>query len=185
MALEDLHFEIRPVRKATLPFFYTAPLALMVMGGLLMGWGVLALSTPWSSYTLALTHVFTLGFVTLSALGLVYLLLGILGSQPTVPMRVSHAVYWLLLVGAAGLVWGTANASAQPVSLAIACVGAMAVLFLWHAGRGLRRATGQGMTRRGLKFALWGFLRGRPCRGFRKSQIDGTLSSKADAARLN
>ena len=158
MALEGLHFESRPVRKATLPFFYTAPLALVVMGALMATWGVQALSTPWSSHTLALTHVFTLGFLTMSCLGLVYLLLAILGSKPTVPMWVSHTVYWLLLVGSGGLVWGTAQSNPGSVSVAISFVGSMAILFLWYASRALRRATVQGMTRRGLTLALWGFF---------------------------
>ncbi len=158
MPLEELHSESKPVRKATLPFFYTAPLALVLAGALLLDWGLLALSTPWSSYTLALTHVFTLGFLTMSCLGLVYLLLAVLGSTPTVPVWVSHTVYWLLLAGAAGLIWGSAWSKAAPVSFAISSVGAMAVLFLWHASRSLRRAPVEGMTRRGVALALWGFF---------------------------
>ena len=158
MALERLQFESKPVRKVTLPFFYTAPLALVLAGALLLGWGLLALSTPWSSYTLALTHVFTLGFLTMSCIGLVYLLLAILGSTPRVSVWVSHTVYWLLLAGAAGLIWGSAWSRAAPVSFAISCVGAMAVLFLWHASRSLRRAPVKGMTRRGVALALWGFF---------------------------
>lgn len=158
MASEGLQFESKPVRKATLPFFYTAPLALVLMGGLLSVWGIRALATPWSNYTLALTHVFTLGFLTMSCVGLVYLLLGVLGSRPTVPVWISHSVYWLLLAGAAGLIWGTAQARVEPVSFAISSVGGMGVLFLWHASRALRRAEVQGPTRRGLALALWGFF---------------------------
>ncbi|MFP6641533.1 MAG: hypothetical protein VCC04_14910, partial [Myxococcota bacterium] len=157
MAFEGSSVEERPRRMATLPFFYTAPLALILAGALVWRWGGLALSTPWSAYTLALTHVFTLGFLTMSCVGLVYLMLGWVGSRPAVTPRSTHVVYWLLVTGAAGLIWGTSRLASAPVFFAIGAVGLMGVIFLVHAGRALRRATHTGGTRRGLVLTLWGF----------------------------
>lgn len=157
MAGQGARDEERLRRKATLPFFYTAPLALALAGALIWTWGGLALSTPWSAYTLALTHVFTLGFLSMSCVGLVYLMLEWVGSRPALKSPSTHAVYWLLLVGASGLVWGTSQLATAPVFFAIAAVGLMSVLFLVQAGRALRRATKEGITRQGLALALWGF----------------------------
>lgn len=157
MSTNELEFGAPPKRTALLPFFYTPPLALVGVGALLVFWGQLALSSPWSSYTLALTHLFTLGFLSMSCIGLVYLLLAVSGGTPPVALRFAHTIFWLFLTGLAGLVWGTAKASSGPVFFAIGAVGLMSVMFLWQAVRSLRRIERRSLTRRGLALALWGF----------------------------
>lgn len=153
-----LRLDLLPVRKATLPFFYTPPLALVAAGLLLVLWGSLALSTPWATYTVALTHVLTLGFLTLSCLGFVYLLLGVLGVSPPAGLRITHFVYWFFLLGGLGLILGTARLNIPFVQWAISSVGLMTVVFLGHASRALRRASHRGATRQALALSLWGFL---------------------------
>ncbi len=92
-------------RIASLPFFYTAPVAMMIAGGLLANWGALALTTPWSSLTLALTHVLTLGFLTMTGLGGFYALAPGSGLAAIIQPRSAHIVYYSLLSGVIGLVW--------------------------------------------------------------------------------
>jgi len=138
-----------------LPFFYTAPVALLFAGGLLLAWGSLALATPWSSFTVALTHSVTLGFLTMTGLGVFYALASELPgiARP----RSSHVVYYGLLLGAVGLVWGTARAQSAPVFFAIGAVGLAGVVFILQAGLALRRSGARGLEFRALRLALWGF----------------------------
>jgi len=144
-------------RITSLPFLYTAPVALMVAGGLLWSWGSLALSTPWSSFTLSLTHTVTLGFLTMTALGAFYALASREGVEGIARPRLSHLVYYCLLLAALGLVWGTAQSQSTPVFIAIAGAGVAVVTFIFQAALALRRSVGGGAAIRGLRLALWGF----------------------------
>ena len=144
-------------RVASLPFFYTAPIALGLVGILLVKWGALALSTPWSSLTLALTHTLTLGFLTMSGFGAFYALGSASGFLEAVRPRWSHVVYYSLVLGAGGLVWGTAQSQAGPVFFAIGAVGVMGVAFIVQNARILRRGDSTQPLVRGLRLALWGF----------------------------
>ncbi len=144
-------------RIASLPFFYTAPVAMMIAGGLLANWGALALTTPWSSLTLALTHVLTLGFLTMTGLGGFYALAPGSGLAATVQPRSAHIVYYSLLSGVIGLVWGTAGALSTPVFVAIGTVGVAVVVFLFQAGRVVKRGDSHHGGVRALRLALWGF----------------------------
>ena len=57
-----------------MPFFLTAPFALFFSALILLRSGPLALTTPWSSLTLSLTHMGTLGFIVMATIGVVYLM---------------------------------------------------------------------------------------------------------------
>ncbi|MDG2335608.1 MAG: hypothetical protein P8Q97_15420 [Myxococcota bacterium] len=146
-----------PPRVASLPFFYTAPIAMTIAGGLLLNWGALALSTPWSSLTLALTHVMTLGFLTMTGLGGFYALAARSGLASIAKTRRTHFVYYSLLVGVVGLVWGTASAQSTPVFIAIGAMGLAVSVFVFEAGRVVRGVSGAHRGVRALRLALWGF----------------------------
>ncbi len=64
-----LSFDQAPSLSAPLRFFLSAPLFAIVAAALLLWEGPLALSSRWSPFTLALTHLFTLGFLTSSMIG--------------------------------------------------------------------------------------------------------------------
>jgi hypothetical protein len=153
-----LHPEHLPPRDATLPYLYTAPIALAVAGALLIHWGPLALTTPWSSPSLAATHVVTLGFLTMVCTGLFTPLLALAGGSPTPWHRATHVVYYALLVGWVGLTVGTARSWAGPVFLSIGAIGVMGVVFLVHGSISLRRARTRGPTVALLRVALWSFF---------------------------
>jgi hypothetical protein len=144
-------------RITSLPFLYTAPVALTIAGGLLWHWGALALSNPWSSLTLALTHTITLGFLTMTALGAFYALASREGAAGIARPRLGHLVYYCLLLTALGLVWGTSQSQSMPVFVAIGGAGVAVVVFVFQAARALRRSVGGGAAIRGLRLALWGF----------------------------
>ena len=156
---EGLQFERAPARDTGLPFLYTAPVALMVAGGLILrAGGVGVLTTPWSATALSLTHVVTLGFLTMTAVGLFLPLVAVAGHVAIPRPRVVHGVYYSLAGGAAALVWGTARSEATPVFVAIGGLSVMGLLFLAHAIRALRRVSCRTPTVRGLRLALWSFF---------------------------
>ena len=147
-----------PPRITALPFVYTAPVALGASGALLLAWGGLALATPWSSLTLSLTHVVTLGFVSMLAIGAFVPLTAIAGGGGVPWPRTTHAVYYLLVLGAVGLTWGTARLEPAPVFAAIGFLGLMGIVFVSHAWATLRRARARGPAVRALGVALFCFF---------------------------
>ncbi len=159
MAEGSLYFERAPDRDTGLPFLYTAPVALMVAGGLILrAGGVGALTTPWNATVLSLTHVVTLGFLTMTAVGL-FLPLVAVGGNVSIPRPMTvHGVYYALTAGAAALVWGTARSEVTPVFVAIGALTVMGLLFLTHAIRGLRQVSFKTPTIQGLSVALWSFF---------------------------
>jgi hypothetical protein len=154
----ELHLDKAPPRITALPYAYTAPLALVAAGALLLHWGALSLSSPWSSPTLALTHVGTLGFLTMLCAGVLPPLAAAAGDCTLPWPRLTHVVYYALASGVAGLTWGVAHARAAPVFFSIAAVGVMGVAFLTQGAWVLRRARSHGATVRGLRIALWSFF---------------------------
>ena len=156
---EGLQFGRAPDRDTGLPFLYTAPVALMVAGGLLLrAGGVGALTTPWSATVLSLTHVVTLGFLTMTAVGLFLPLVAVSGNVSIPRPRLVHGVYYSLAGGGVALVWGTARSEVTPVFVAIGALSLMGLLFLGHAIRSIRRSLLKAPTVRGLRVALWSFF---------------------------
>lgn len=147
-----------PPRSATLPFLYSAPIALAVAGALLVHWGPLAFETPWASPSLTVTHVVTLGFLTMVCAGLFAPLLALAGNGPVRPHRATHVIYYGLVVGLIGFTFGVAQHEAWPVFLAIGAIGAMGVVFLVFGSIWLRAARHRGPTVALLAVALWGFF---------------------------
>lgn len=147
-----------PPRDTALPFLYTAPLALVVGGALLMRWGTLALATPWAAPTLALTHVGTLGLLTMACAGLLPLAAARAGGGALPLPRAVHVVYYALLATVAGLAIGVARAEAAPVFFAIAAAGVMGVLFLVQTTWVLGRARIRSPVVRLARVAVWSFF---------------------------
>ncbi len=157
MTAASIHLEQAPPRDSALPFLYSAPLALIVGGVLLVVWGRDALVTPWAAETLSLTHVMTLGFLSMAAVGLFAPLAAVAGDAPVPRPMTAHVVYWALVLGIAALTWGTAHAQAGAVFLAIGAISVMVVVFVWHGVVCLRGARARTQTLRALRVALWSF----------------------------
>ncbi len=144
-------------RLTSLPFFYSAPLALIVAGILMTAWGDSLVMSPWSPRTLALTHVMTLGFLSMTAFGTFYLLASHVGVAGLARHRLSHLVYYALVGTWLGLVWGIARGESTPVFAAIGLAAVMALVFVIQTGVALKRGPRGGPVLRGLRLTLWGF----------------------------
>jgi hypothetical protein len=158
MSEHGLHPERALPRDLLAPFFFTAPIALVVAGGVLLEAGAPALSTHWSSLTLSVVHLGTLGLITMFLVGLFHALLAVAGESEAPRLFSVHGLYYALLVGTAAFCWGTARSSASAVFFAVGAMGVMGVTLLVQAGTRLRRSRNRGPTVRGLRLALWGFF---------------------------
>ncbi|MBL3588551.1 MAG: hypothetical protein JMN24_02010 [gamma proteobacterium endosymbiont of Lamellibrachia anaximandri] len=103
----SLSLEQAPPFSVPIRFFLTAPLFLFLAGVVLMLFGADALTFRWSPVTLALTHLFTLGFLGLVMVGAMMQMLPVLAGSP-VPgvLWISTLAHLLLTIGVSSLVIG-------------------------------------------------------------------------------
>jgi len=107
MNTAHLALEQTPPLSVPLRFFLTAPLFGLLAGLLLLYDGPLFFSNRWSPETLALTHLLTLGFITMVMFGAMLQLLPILVASPVPkPILVSTVLHILLSLGSLTLAAG-------------------------------------------------------------------------------
>ncbi|HEC84985.1 MAG TPA: hypothetical protein ENI48_07080 [Thioploca sp.] len=107
MNTAHLALEQTPPLSVPLRFFLTAPLFGLLAGLLLLYDGPLFFSNRWSPETLALTHLLTLGFITMVMFGAMLQLLPILVASPVPkPILVSTVLHILLRLGSLTLAAG-------------------------------------------------------------------------------
>lgn len=124
-----LSFDDTPPLSAPLRFFLSAPLFSIVAATLLLVQGPDALTSRWSPYTLALTHLMTLGFLATSMVGaLIQILPIVAGVQIPRPPLTAGVVHALLTAGTALL--AAAFWQSQPLLFKLAVL-ALAVAFAW------------------------------------------------------
>jgi hypothetical protein len=140
MRTDGLRLQDAPPLAIPLSFFLTAPVAAMIAGGVLVGNGAAAVTTTWAPLTLALTHLGTLGFLSMVMLGALYQMLAVVAGSPVPWLRSAHAVHALFVVGAAALTWGIAQGATAAVFVAIALLGPAFLLFLVPVATALLRA---------------------------------------------
>ncbi|WP_296651005.1 hypothetical protein [Paraburkholderia sp.] len=124
-----LSLDSSPSLSAPLRFFVSAPIYVLIAGGLLLWSGPLALASRWSPFALALTHLFTLGALGNAMLGALIQILpvatGVHVYRPVVTATVVHA---LLTIGALSL--STAFVFSVPALYALSAV-VLVGAFLW------------------------------------------------------
>jgi hypothetical protein len=139
-------------------FSLTAPFAVGCAAVVLLRSGSLALSTGWSSLTLSLTHMATLGFIAMVTIGVAYPMTSWLGAGRVPAPRLAHLVHASLVVGVATLCWGTAWLDSRYVFAAIGALGIMGLAFLIPLGIAVRRASAADGLRRGMAISLSSFF---------------------------
>ncbi len=93
-----LSFENTPPLSVPLRFFLTAPVFALLAGGLLTWYGSAALSLRWSPVTLAITHLLTLGVLTMSMIGALLQLLQVVVGIELARIRLTATVVHAALV---------------------------------------------------------------------------------------
>ncbi len=136
---EALEQEGLPPMSTVLPFFLTAPFAIAVAGMLMIWKSASLFETHWSTATIALTHVVTLGVITMIAVGCLYSMIPALTGRPAPGHRLAPFVFALLALGIVCLVGGLILGVSWPVFVAIATLFPGFALFIVPAYRATRR----------------------------------------------
>jgi len=145
MQTAELRTQDAPPLAIPLSFFLTAPLAIALAGGLLLWGGVAVTTSRWLPITLCLTHLGTLGFLTMVMLGALYQVTAVVVGSPVPWLRLAHVVHALFALGVAALCWGFAQLGAASLAsislwLAIGSLGPAILLFLIPLSVALARA---------------------------------------------
>jgi len=139
-------------------FFVTAALAPIAAGVLLAFQGAPALMHPFLPSTLALTHLATLGLLTMVMMGALYQMIPVVGGVPVPAVRSAHVVHLLFTAGLVCLVWGLARGPGWVLWGAAGGLSAALLLFLGPVGVALVRAPSRTHTVWGMRLALLALL---------------------------
>ena len=125
-----------------LPFFLTAPVALLAAGSLLLAVGAVALRSGWTPVTLVLTHLGTLGFLSMVLWGVVYQIV------PSVAVnvrgrRAGYAAHALLMVGLVFLAWGFLGGGRWAILATLSSLVPALLLFIVPMAWTLRRSSNE------------------------------------------
>ena len=141
MGASDLRLDQAPPFTVPLRFFLTAPWFALLAAALLAWQGPEALASRWSPTTLALTHLFTLGFLAMTMLGALMQLLPVLAGSPLArPKQIGGVVHGLLTLGTLALSAGFAVSHPVLLHTALWLLGSGFALFITAAGWSLWRA---------------------------------------------
>lgn len=157
MSAASLRLDQAPPFSVPLRFFLAAPLFPLLAAGVLAWHGPAALASRWSPAMLAITHLFTLGFLAMVMLGALMQLLPVLAGSPVArPRRVSTAVHVLLILGTLSLSFGFLGKPVilLPVALVLLAIGF--AIFLAAAGLSLARASSDNPAVTPMRLALLG-----------------------------
>jgi hypothetical protein len=116
------------------------------------------LTSRWAPLTLAVTHLGTLGFISMVMLGATYQMLAVVVGSPIPWPRSAHGVHALFTLGVAGFCWGIARGNPSVVFVAIAILTFGVLLFLVPVGRALFRAPSLNETIFGIRAAVGFFF---------------------------
>ena len=158
MQTEGIRLDQAPPLSIPLSFFLTAPLAVATAGALLLWNGWLLFLSHWHPLTLALTHLCTLGFLTMVMMGALYQMTPVVAGSPVGRVRLGHAVYVLWVGGVITLCWGLARVEPDVVYWAIVVLTLALLLFVIPLGTALLKAPSFDETVLGMCIAVAALL---------------------------
>ncbi len=136
-----LRLDQAPPFSVPLRFFLTAPLFPLLAAAVLAWQGPDALASRWSPAMLALTHLFTLGFLAMVMIGALMQLLPVLAGSPVVrPKIVGGGVHALLTLGTLALSAGFVVSRPMVLRAGLVLLGGGFALFIAAAALSLARA---------------------------------------------
>jgi hypothetical protein len=156
MGATPLSLEDTPPLAIPIMFFLTAPLALAAAGAVVLYAGADVFTTRWAPLTLAVTHLITLGFVSMIMIGATYQMLAVVAGSPVPWPRSAYAVHGLFTLGVAAFCSGVSVGNSSIVFIAITGLTLAVALFLVPVGIALFRAPSINVT-------VFGFLAAVSC----------------------
>ncbi|MBW2274179.1 MAG: hypothetical protein JRG96_12980 [Deltaproteobacteria bacterium] len=154
MRTQGLNLEQAPPLSIPVSFFLTAPVSAATAGLLLAAIGPEAITSSWLPITLTLTHLGTLGFLSMVMMGALYQMTPVVAGSPVRRVRAAHAVHAGFASGVAGLCWGMATGAPSVVFVAIAVIFFSLLFFIGPVGLALLRAPTRNETVVGMTGAL-------------------------------
>lgn len=150
-----LSLEQTPRLSVPLRFFLSAPLFALAAAVLLLCYGPQALQSRWSPLTLALTHLLTLGFLSMTMIGaLLQILPVVAGISIPGGERSAGGVHLLLGGGTLALAAGFLTGLPLAFALAIAALASGFALLLAVALRGLWQKAEGGEMLQGIRLSV-------------------------------
>lgn len=150
-----LSFEQTPPIAVPLRFFLTAPMFVLAAAALLLWHGEAALTSRWSGPVLAITHLFTLGFLGLCMIGAVLQILPVIaGVEVPKPRLTAGWTHGLLTAGTALLACGFLFTERWLFGGALLLLGAAFGVFLCACWLGLRGLESSNTTLNAVRLAL-------------------------------
>ena len=155
MSMASLSLEQAPPISVPFRFFLVAPLFLLLAALALLAAGPAALESRWSQPLLGITHLITLGFMSMVMSGAMLQLLPVLaGAQVPKPHLTAWAIHLPLLSGALLLSGGLYFSTPTLVTLAIPLLALAFAVFLTIAIYSLMRAPARNASTHAMLLAL-------------------------------
>jgi len=158
MNYTNLSLEQAPSIKTPLRFFITAPVFLIAASLLLISQGPEIIQNRWLPQTLALTHLITLGFVSMVMIGALFQLLPVLaGCNIPHANRISSLVHILYTAGIIFLVLGFLYSSPLYHTLALFLLAPALIIFLTAVSLSLFKSTSVQASSQSIKLSIVSF----------------------------
>ena len=152
--ISSLSLQQAPPISVPFRFFLSAPLFLLLAALILLVSGPQALVSRWTPALLALTHLVTLGFLSMTMIGALMQMLPVLADSPMPqPQRVAWMVHVPLVAGTAMLASGLFFSQAGMLDAAIFLLAFALGVFLIAAAYSLAASQVRHATTRAIRFA--------------------------------
>lgn len=146
MNRKGLHLDQAPPLSLPLRFFLTAPL-FAIAAGILLAWqGAEALRSPWAFQTVALTHLITLGFLTMVMAGALYQIVPVVVGSMVPRVGLAPLVHGGLCVGLLGIAGGMLGNFHPLLWLSLAALLPAFLIFVGQLAVALIRAPSPNVT---------------------------------------
>ncbi len=158
MRTQGLRLEQAPPLDIPLRFFLTAPFFGGAAGLMLLVRGGALLQTPFHPETLALTHLITLGWLTMTMVGALYQIVPVLIGVPLPAVVLARSIHAALTGGVLALTSGLALENRALLLAAVIALGAGFGVFLIQLALALFRSQSLSVTAASLRLAALALL---------------------------
>ncbi|MDH5473318.1 MAG: hypothetical protein OEY87_04030 [Gammaproteobacteria bacterium] len=159
MNYNQLSIDQAPSISTPFVFFLTAPLFAITAALIVIINGAEIFQDRWLPTTLAITHLITLGFITMVMMGAIFQLLPVMAGAPIFkPQITSRIIYGFYTSGIICLTTGFAQQHPLLLKIAVFCLAIAFLTFLISASIALIKSETSGASVKGLSYsiaALW------------------------------
>ncbi len=156
--MRSLSLDQAPPLEIPAAFFLTAPFAVMALGALLFRADAAAFQSNWLPLVLGLTHLGTLGFLSMVMMGALYQMTPVVAGASVPFIRLAHLVHLLMCLGVARLVLSLTGIWSGFTFSSFALITLAALLFFITVGFAVIKSKTPGETVAGMRLALLSLL---------------------------